>query len=459
MFGNSETFFYNIAERSNLYEGTQGVNRIVLEMFRRQNEIVSNKELARIVGIPVPVISAVRSELINAGFLKTKSILSAAAIDWIKRELKLKFSQEFLEEFVSASSSNVPQKYLEFFSPVIKYLNDRPPPEYKYDQSRSTPETVIKRALLMLNNGDLEGKRIVILGDDDGVSIALSFLRCAEEIFVIDIDPRVLEFIDNFSSQYRVSDILHTQLWDIRASFPKKWWHKFNTFETDPPYTVLGFKLFLNQAITLMNFRYGVKGYISFGAKTPQKTWACQEHLLSSGFMINEYIQNFNRYHGATLLGNTSNMYIVSLIQHKTRLIDTKQPELAIYTFDEDKIRDIPTIGYQIIAEFYGVKSVFLTDIQRLKNIIKNGIVESGLILEEIFTKEYSPYGLSVIAILVESHCHIHTWPEHNYLSLDLFVCEQAKKAEDFFMYLIQNINPLDYHKFQFFRGKPPLNS
>ncbi len=459
MFGKSETFFYNIAERSNLQEGAQGVNRIILEMFRRQNEIVSNKELARIVGIPVPVISAVRSELLNAGFLETKSILSAAAIDWIRRELKLKFSQEFLQEFISASSSNVPQKYLKFFAPVIKYLNDRPPPEYKYDQSRSTPETVIKRALLMLNNGDLEGKKIVILGDDDGVSIALSFLRCAEEIFVIDIDSRVLEFINNFSSQYRFSDVLHTQLWDIRASFPKKWWHKFNTFETDPPYTVLGFKLFLNQAITLMNFNYGVKGYISFGAKTPHKTWACQQHLLASGFMINEFIQNFNRYHGATLLGNTSNMYVVSLIQQKTRLIDTKHPELAIYTFDEDKIRDIPTIGYQIIAEFYGVESVFLTDIQRLKNIIKNGIVESGLVLEEIFTKEYSPYGLSVITILVESHCHIHTWPEHNYLSLDLFVCEQADKAEYLFMYLLQKINPEDYHKFQFFRGKPPLNS
>jgi S-adenosylmethionine decarboxylase proenzyme len=385
--------------------------------------------------------------------------LSAEAIKWIKSELKLKFSQEFLQEFVSASHSKITQKYLQFFAPVIKYLNDRPPPEYKYDQSRSTPETVIKRALLMLNNGDVEGKRIVILGDDDGVSIALSFLRCAEEIFVIDIDSRVLEYIDNFSSQYQLSNVLHTQIWDIRASFPQKWWHKFDIFETDPPYTVVGFKLFLNQAMSLVDFEHGVKGYISFGAKTPHETWACQQHLLTSGFMINEFIQNFNRYHGATLLGNTSNMYIVSLIPQKTRLIDSRHPESAIYTFDEDKIRDLPTVGYQIIAEFYGVDSVFLNDIQKLKNLMKSGIIESDLSLEEIFTKEYTPYGLSVIAILVESHCHIHTWPEHNYLSLDLFVCERAEKAEHLFMYLLQHINPVDYHKFQFFRGKPPLNS
>lgn len=459
MFGNSGTFFYNIAERSNLREGAQGVNRIIREMFRRQHQKLSNKKLARIVGIPVPVLSAVRSELLNAGFLETKSLLSAAAIKWINNELKLKFSQEFFQEFVSASGLSVPQKYLNFFAPVIEYLNNRPLPEYKYDQSRSTPETVIKRALLMLNNGDIEGKRVVILGDDDGVSIALSFLRCAEEIFVIDIDSRVLKYIENFSSQYQLSKVLHTQLWDIRASFPKTWWHKFDTFETDPPYTVIGFKLFLNQAVSLMTFQSGVKGYISFGVKTPHQTWACQQHLLTSGFMINEFIPNFNRYYGATLLGNTSNMYVVSLIPQKTRLIDTKRSESAIYTFDEDKVRDLPTVGYQIIAEFYGVDSVYLNDIQSIKNLIKSGIIESGLSLEEIFTKKYSPYGLSVIAILVESHFHVHTWPEHNYMSLDLFVCERAEKAEHLFMYLLQNINPIDYHKFQFFRGKPPLNS
>jgi len=459
MFGNSETFFTKIAERSRLNEGARGVYRIILEMFRRQNLKVTNKELAKIVRIPVPVLSAVRGELLKAGFLKTKSLLSISAIEWIQDELKLKYDQEFLEEFLSASNLDISPKYLDFFAPVIKYLADRPSPEYKYDQSRSTPETVIKRALLMLKNGDVEGKRIVILGDDDGVSIALAYLQCAKEIFVIDIDSRILKLIDDFSAHYQLNDILHTQLWDIRTSFPKKWRQKYDVFETDPPYTVSGFKLFLNQAINLMNFKYGASGYISFGAKTPQKTWVCQQHLLSSGFSINEFIQEFNRYHGATLLGNTSDMYVVSSVPQKIRLIETKEFESTIYTFDEEKTKGHPSKGYQIIAEFYGVKSAFLNDIKRLKALLKIGIIESGLSLEEIFTKEYSPYGLSLIAILIESHCHIHTWPEHNYLSLDLFVCEHAEKAEHLFMYLLQNINPIDYHKFQFFRGKPPLNS
>ncbi|MHA1969965.1 MAG: bis-aminopropyl spermidine synthase family protein [Candidatus Hodarchaeales archaeon] len=240
MFGDPETFFNSIANSCDLREGANGVYRIIFEMFRRQGVKTSNKNLARIVRIPVPVLSAVRSELVKANFLKTKSLLSFQAIEWIHSELRLKFTQDFFVDFISASTLNISRNYLDFFDPVIKYLDSRPSPEYKYDQSRSTSDTVIKRALLMLKNGDVEGKRIVVLGDDDGVSIAIAFLRCAKEIFVIDIDSRILKFINEFSSQNNLTDILHTQLWDIRTTFPQEWWQKYDTFETDPPYTVPG---------------------------------------------------------------------------------------------------------------------------------------------------------------------------------------------------------------------------
>ena len=222
MFGDPQNFFKSIAEKSHLKEGEKGVERIVIEIFRRQNQKITNKELSRNVRIPVPVLSAVRGELLKARFLETKSLLSSAAIEWIHGTLGLTYSFEFLQDFVKDSTFTVSKRYIEFFELVIDYLNRRPPPEYKYDQSRSTPETVIRRALLMLKNGDVEGKRIAILGDDDGVSIALAYLQCAREIFVIDIDSRVLEFIQSFALERNLTDVLKTQLWDIRTTFPKK---------------------------------------------------------------------------------------------------------------------------------------------------------------------------------------------------------------------------------------------
>ncbi|NHJ00789.1 MAG: adenosylmethionine decarboxylase [Candidatus Heimdallarchaeota archaeon] len=459
MYGEPSTFFSRIAEKSNLKEGDRGVYRVILELYRRRNKKISNKLLARYTCIPVPVLSAVRGELLKAGFMKTKSLFSETGLDWIQSELMLKFNIDFFEQFIPSSSMEIATSYLEFFSPVIDFLKRRPPPEYKYDQSRSLPETVIKRSLVMLKNGDVEGKKIVLLGDDDGVSLALAYLECAKEILVIDIDIRILDFIESFASEFDRKKILKTQLWDIRSNFPQKWMNRFDVFETDPPYTVSGFKLFIDRAHSLLKIPGYGRGYISFSSKSPQESWVCQQHLLSTGFSIEQFISDFNYYMGATILGNSSNLYIINSNPIKMLRKERKSEINAIYTFDETKVKELPTIGYQIIAEFYGVDSKLLKDAERLRKYLEAGIAESDLHLEEIFVKKYSPYGLSIVAILAESHCHLHTWPEHSYLSLDIFVCEAENKAENLFRYLLHIINPIDFHKFQFYRGKPSIKS
>ena len=185
MFGDPHTIFKKIAKRSNLQEGAEGVSKILVNLYRNQDNIITNKEFSRIVGIPVPVVSAVKGELIKEGILETKNILTSSAKKWLENKLKLKFSSEFFVEF-TPYSKELSKRYLDYFKSVIKFLESRPKPEYKFDQSRSNYVTVIKRALLMARNGDVEGKRIVLLGDDDGLAIALASLGCAREIFVIE---------------------------------------------------------------------------------------------------------------------------------------------------------------------------------------------------------------------------------------------------------------------------------
>jgi S-adenosylmethionine decarboxylase proenzyme len=456
LFGDPKEFTWQIARNSKLREGSEGVYKIIRQLYRYQHQKLSNKEFARIVGIPVPVVSAVRGELMKSKFLKNKNILTPNAISWLEKELGLRFDQSFFQDFI-VSSNSIADKHLAFFKPIIEALESRPPPEYKYDQTRSTIETVLKRALIMARNGDVEGRKIVLLGDDDGLSIVLTHLNCAREIFVVDIDSRILKTIDDFSKQKKYSTVVQTHLWDIRTAFPEEWLNRFDTFEMDPPYTVLGFKLFVNRALSLIDPESNSHGYISFGNKTPFEKWECQEFLSNNGLVVEEFIPNFNQYIGATILGSSSNLYVVGSIPEKvcrTELGDQKQ---AIYTFDEKKVKDLPTVGYQILAEFYGVEKKILSEANYLKEVVSNGLKQSQLHTEEVFVKEYYPYGLSLIFILVESHCHIHTWPEHDYLSLDLFVCEAKEKAETFFRYILKAINPADYHKFQFFRGRPPL--
>jgi S-adenosylmethionine decarboxylase len=35
----------------------------------------------------------------------------------------------------------------------------------------------------------------------------------------------------------------------------------------------------------------------------------------------------------------------------------------------------------------------------------------------------FSPYGVSGVVVITESHVTIHTWPEHAYAAVDIFSC------------------------------------
>ena len=36
---------------------------------------------------------------------------------------------------------------------------------------------------------------------------------------------------------------------------------------------------------------------------------------------------------------------------------------------------------------------------------------------------KFSPYGVSGVVVIAESHVAIHTWPEYNYAAVDIFTC------------------------------------
>src|SRR6476660_1310263 len=63
-----------VAARSNLREGPQGIESVLRAIFRAQHEAQSEpltgRALARIVRMPVPVVTAVRRELESAGVVE-----------------------------------------------------------------------------------------------------------------------------------------------------------------------------------------------------------------------------------------------------------------------------------------------------------------------------------------------------------------------------------------------------
>ena len=58
---------------------------------------------------------------------------------------------------------------------------------------------------------------------------------------------------------------------------------------------------------------------------------------------------------------------------------------------------------------------------------IKNTLIEAAKIAKlevlKVDTHKFQPYGVTGYALLSESHISIHTWPERNFASIDIFMC------------------------------------
>lgn len=79
--------------------------------------------------------------------------------------------------------------------------------------------------------------------------------------------------------------------------------------------------------------------------------------------------------------------------------------------------------GIHIIADCQGIDEKLLNDGKLLKNILVESLKITGATILELRVKAFQPSGVTVFAILAESHASIHTYPALGVAMLDLFTC------------------------------------
>lgn len=78
--------------------------------------------------------------------------------------------------------------------------------------------------------------------------------------------------------------------------------------------------------------------------------------------------------------------------------------------------------GTHLIIELWEGRN--FSSIGEIKKALKGAITACGATLLKIHLHKFSPYGgISGVAIIKESHVSIHSWPEHKYAAIDIFVC------------------------------------
>lgn len=98
-------------------------------------------------------------------------------------------------------------------------------------------------------------------------------------------------------------------------------------------------------------------------------------------------------------------------------------------------------LGRHILAELYNCDSNVLNNVQLIEKYMTEAAVKCGATVVEKRFHMFSPYGVSGVVIISESHLAIHTWPEHGYAAVDLFTCGDSCDPMIAYNYLKNKFN------------------
>ncbi|NYH26556.1 S-adenosylmethionine decarboxylase [Paraburkholderia bryophila] len=87
--------------------------------------------------------------------------------------------------------------------------------------------------------------------------------------------------------------------------------------------------------------------------------------------------------------------------------------------------------GAHVLADLGGIAADLLRDAHALESILVTAAKEAGArVLSAHFHHFGGEHGVTGVVLLAESHITIHTWPEHRFAALDIFMCGNARPEQ-----------------------------
>ncbi len=80
-------------------------------------------------------------------------------------------------------------------------------------------------------------------------------------------------------------------------------------------------------------------------------------------------------------------------------------------------------LGRHVLVEFFGCSSEILNEVSTIEKAMIQAAEDAEATIINSTFHHFSPYGVSGVVVIQESHLAIHTWPEFQYAAVDIFTC------------------------------------
>lgn len=116
-------------------------------------------------------------------------------------------------------------------------------------------------------------------------------------------------------------------------------------------------------------------------------------------------------------------------------------------------------LGKHILVEFYNCPCEILNDVVRIEKCMLRAAKEAEATIINSAFHHFSPFGVSGVVVIQESHLAIHTWPEFGYVALDIFTCGESVDPWIAYDVLIKDLQAEHGSAMQISRGQLQLLS
>lgn len=320
-----------VAEATRLAEGPAGVRAVLRAVARG---VGSTRAVSRETSLPLPLVAAVCGELRSRGVLTVDrpARLTAAG--------EAAFAAGVVDSTgrcpACAGRGAVTTGEAELVAELAGAAAAVPPVRFELDQTHCTVETKVRRVLALHDAGALAGRRVLVLGDDDLVSVALAAFTARHgaaagpaALTVLELDPALADYLRELlaDAPFPTEVVEH----DLAGPLPERLLGAFDTVQTDPPYTVPGAELFLTRAVSVLRPGVGADLFLSLGVRRPAETVRLQETMTRLGLAVRSLVPGFNDYVGAGVLGGTSAFWHLVTAAAP----DPGDPPPTVYTGDD----------------------------------------------------------------------------------------------------------------------------